>query len=208
MIQTYNPLDKRNLGKSVADALLSQATIPFSSITPFDGAGIYSIYYKGNFPSYEEISRANEFEFIHPIYIGKAIPTGGRKGFSLNTSDKSTALYKRLIEHRDSIQEVENEDGGIRVSEFSVKFLSVDDIWIPLGESLLISQFKPLWNRLIEGFGNHDPGKGRYNGLRPLWDHLHPGRSWAMRCAKRSETIDEIKARIVKYLAEHTLTSE
>ncbi len=32
-------------------------------------------------------------------------------------------------------------------------------------------------NKIIDGFGNHDPGKGRYNQLRSRWDKLHPGRS-------------------------------
>ena len=34
----------------------------------------------------------------------------------------------------------------------------MDDIWIPLGESLLIEMFVPLWNRILDGFGIHDLG--------------------------------------------------
>ncbi|WP_408004883.1 Eco29kI family restriction endonuclease [Radiobacillus kanasensis] len=30
-------------------------------------------------------------------------------------------------------------------------------------ESYLIRKHIPLWNNLIKGFGNHDPGIGRYN---------------------------------------------
>jgi len=36
-----------------------------------------------------------------------------------------------------------------------------------LGESLMIAPFMPLWNSLIDGFGNHNPSKGRYTGIRP-----------------------------------------
>ncbi len=76
-------------------------------------------------------------------------------------------------------------------------------IWIPLGESLLIARFRPIWNVVLDGFGNHDPGKGRYNGARPLWDVLHPGRGWAKRCAARTETVEEIHGRIGEYLEAH-----
>ena len=78
----------------------------------------------------------------------------------------------------------ENLDG----LDFFCRFLVVDDIWIPLGESLLITKFTPIWNTLIDGFGNHDPGAGRYKGLRPRWDVLHPGRRWSTKCALREET--------------------
>jgi hypothetical protein len=76
----------------------------------------------------------------------------------------------------------------------------VDDIWIPLGESLLIAKFDPLWNKLIDGFGNHDPGKGRHAGLRPRWDVLHPGRPWAERCQPRDETAEQIIREARDYL--------
>jgi hypothetical protein len=51
-------------------------------MSPFDGAGIYAIYYKGNFPLYVKISTKNKTGFVQPIYAGKAIPEGGRKGGS------------------------------------------------------------------------------------------------------------------------------
>ena len=79
------------------------------------------------------------------------------------------------------------------------RFLVVDDIWIPLGESLLIAKFAPIWNKLIDGFGNHDPGKGRYEGARPKWDTLHPGRGWADKCAARIETPKQIAEEIKAY---------
>ena len=46
---------------------------------------------------------------------------------------------------------------------------------------MLISRFEPLWNKLVDGFGNHDPGKGRYQQKKSAWDLLHPGRPWAER---------------------------
>ncbi len=68
----------------------------------------------------------------------------------------------------------------------------MDDIWIPLGESLLIQMFTPVWNRLIDGFGNHDPGKGRYQGQMPSWDVLHPGRGWVGRLQPYKRSADEL----------------
>ncbi|MCH8328295.1 MAG: restriction endonuclease, partial [Candidatus Marinimicrobia bacterium] len=50
----YNPLDKRNLGVSVAEALLSRKAVPLGKVKRFKGAGIYVIYYAGGFPAYEE----------------------------------------------------------------------------------------------------------------------------------------------------------
>jgi hypothetical protein len=48
-----------------------------------------------------------------------------------------------------------------------------------VAESLLVEIYSPLWNQKIDGLGNHDPGKGRYNQQRSPWDIIHPGRSWA-----------------------------
>lgn len=208
MTGVYNPLDKINLGKSVADALLEQPTHPLNAIEPFEGAGIYVLYYSGPFPAYGPIAIANADEPRWPIYIGKAIPSGGRKGASLSASARGTALYKRLMEHRDSIRDAEAGSGTLAVADFQARYLAVDDIWIPLGETLLISRFRPVWNIALDGFGNHDPGKGRYNGLRPLWDHLHPGRSWAERCAARTETQQEVNQRIAEYLEVHPLREQ
>ncbi len=42
-------------------------------------------------------------------------------------------------------------------------------------------RYNPLWNSHIDGFGNHDPGKGRYEQAKSEWDVLHPGRVWADR---------------------------
>jgi hypothetical protein len=208
MAEVYNPLDKRNLGKSVADALLEQPAHPLDAIPPFEGAGIYVLYYRGPFPAYAPIAAINSEMARWPIYIGKAIPSGGRKGASLSASARGTSLYKRLSEHRETIREVEYGSGSLSIADFQARYLVVDDIWIPLGESLLIARFRPIWNIVLDGFGNHDPGKGRYNGVRPLWDHVHPGRGWAARCAARIERMEDITDRITSYLAVHALEED
>lgn len=194
----YNPLDKTNLGASVADALLGRKPRKLHGLKRFDGAGIYALYYQGLFAPYRRLAALNQDDDPQaPIYIGKAIPEGGRKG-GASDSGLTRALHKRLKEHAESIQATSNLD----VDDFVCRFLTVDDIWIPLGESLLIAKFSPLWNLTIDGFGNHDPGKGRYQGLSPRWDVLHPGRAWARRCQARPETAEQIADEVDARLAQ------
>ena len=197
MVDPYNPLDKINLGKSVVEALLLSPPTGLDTVQPFDGAGIYAIYYHGSFEPYGVISQS---AIPTPIYVGKAVPSGARKGANLAVTASGKWLFNRIAEHRESIAAAQN----LAVADFSVRYLAVDDIWIPLGEELLISTFNPIWNRLIDGFGNHDPGAGRYNGMRPLWDVLHPGRTWADRCKPRTETREEIGRSIIDYFARQT----
>jgi len=192
----YNPLEKANLGKSVADALLSRKATKLGELTPFHGAGIYAIYYAGDFSAYEKLSLINATQGpTIPIYVGKAIPEGGRKGGNLFADKPTKALYRRLAEHAESIQSTE-----LKLEDFVCRYLVVDDIWIPLGEALLITEFSPLWNVFLDGFGNHDPGKGRYQGLAPKWDVLHPGRAWALKCAVRPETAGQIASEAKSWL--------
>ncbi len=195
----YNPLHKRNLGKSVAEALLDRPDFSLGDLPQFKGAGIYVIYYAGDYPLYRPISEENHESLRWPIYIGKAVPSGARRGASLSSEPKGKFLYGRLSQHRESIEAVSNLD----IRHFQVRYLTVDDIWIPLGESLLISTFKPIWNQLLDGFGNHAPGSGREAGMRPLWDTLHPGRAWAGRLREHTEAVTDIEARVAEFLEKH-----
>lgn len=192
----YNPLDKVNLGNSVAEAMLATPIHPLGGLEAFNGAGVYAIYYTGDFPAYASLAKQNrDGKFAVPIYVGKAVPSGARKGKTELTASPGKVLLKRLNEHAKSINEVSNLD----LKDFHCRFLVVDDIWIPLGESLLIAKFSPVWNKLLDGFGNHTPGKGRFEGMRPRWDTLHPGRAWAEKCAVRPETCDSITAELLSY---------
>lgn len=192
----FNPLDKKNLGASVAEALLTKEIHPLGDLPAFEGAGIYAIYYSGDFPAYGQVSRLNrDGKFMLPIYVGKAVPPGARMGANLEVP-AGKVLHKRLKEHADSIRAAEN----LNIDDFYCRFLVVDDIWIPLGESLIIARFTPVWNSLIDGFGNHNPGKGRHAGMRPRWDVLHPGREWAMRLVERPESQEQIAQDAETYL--------
>jgi len=76
----------------------------------------------------------------------------------------------------------------------------VDDIWIPLAESRLISMFIPLWNHYLDGFGNHDPGAGHYNQQWSTWDEMHPGRPWAARLRPDPRSQMDIRQKVVEFL--------
>lgn len=182
--------------------MLSRKPVSLGTLERFDGAGVYAIYYVGDFEAYRPVSELNRNGDIQaPIYVGKAVPPGARKGgFGLDETPNQ-ALFNRLSEHAESIDLAAN----LNIGDFCCRYLVVDDIWIPLGESLLIAKFAPVWNTLIDGFGNHDPGKGRYNGLRPRWDVLHPGRGWAEKCRGRPETAEHIMNDIAEYFRSHPI---
>lgn len=78
-ITPFNPLDRTNLGESVAEALLQQVAGPLPPTEPFIGAGVYAIYYEGAFDLYRDIADLNrEGWYRWPIYVGKAVPAGLR----------------------------------------------------------------------------------------------------------------------------------
>ena len=155
----FNPLAKSQLARSVAEALLLSTKHPLPPSKRFSGAGVYVIYYTGPLSVYEPLIQRNSIsEPASPIYVGKAIPSGARKGRQEFEDAIGYSLFKRLSEHADSITRASN----LNIGDFQCRFLVVDDVWIPLAESLLIDEFRPIWNVLIDGFGNHDPGSGRY----------------------------------------------
>ncbi|MDD3470661.1 MAG: Eco29kI family restriction endonuclease [Thermoguttaceae bacterium] len=120
VLSPFNPLDKCNLAESVAEAMLER---PISKLPPdpFIGAGIYAIYYVGDFPLYRKIAKLNQGQkFAQPIYVWKAVPAGVRKGgFGLG-DEPGQALYKRLCDHAKSIEEAKNLAGEFFCGQFSM----------------------------------------------------------------------------------------
>jgi hypothetical protein len=70
-----------------------------------------------------------------------------------------------------------------------------NDLIIPV-EAELIRSYRPAWNSIIDGFGNHDPGKGRYDQAKSEWDILHPGRYWAQRLTGPSPNLADIMEKL------------
>lgn len=194
--------------KSDAFEEIIKDTIRFFNGTPvlsmpieekFHGTGVYAIYYIGSSKRYEEIAQRNRIEFSLPIYVGKAVPRGWRQArIEDEIKKKSYELNGRLNEHTRSIMQVSN----LKIQDFTCRFMILEgnsSSLIGTVEAALIRYYKPIWNTQLDGFGNHDPGKGRYNQARSDWDVVHPGRSWADKCKGESNSIDKIKENIVQY---------
>lgn len=202
--QSFNPLDKLNVATTVVQELLRRPCEPLPPKRPFQGAGIYAIYYVGAFKPYKQIAQNNrDGRYEAPVYVGKAVPPGARKGgFGLGEAP-AQALYRRLVEHANTIKEVQN----LELKDFACRYLVVDDIWIPLAEQLLIEWFAPIWNTAIDGFGIHDPGKGRRKQKCSSWDTVHPGRSWANKQEPNNKSAEEILRELKSTLAKKSKAS-
>ena len=196
MSRPFNPLAIENLAHSIITRMMETHATPLGVVGTFRGAGVYAIYYRGPFGAYRPLAEVNSDKFLKPIYVGKAVPQGGRRGLETVAHMDTEALSKRLRQHSKSIQQADN----LNIEDFAARWLVVDDIWIPLGESALIREHRPVWNALVDGFGNHNPGSGRINGARSRWDTIHPGRPWASKYPERPESASHIEQDICEYL--------
>ena len=198
MSEPYNPLDKINLARSIEFELLARPTQPLSDVGGIVGAGVYVIYYDGPFEPYAPtVAPARDDPNARPIYVGKAVPKGSRKGGLSANAGSGDALAKRLGNHASSVSQAQN----LELADFFTRHLVVDDIWIPLGESVLIQRFKPVWNQAIDGFGNNDPGGRRANQYRSPWDVLHPGRAFAEKLGRSPLSVEFLVQRVDDYFA-------
>jgi hypothetical protein len=187
----YNPLAQIEVGRSVVNALLAK---PCGRLPPdpFGGVGVYALYYHGSFDLYRTISSK---DCETPIYVGKAIPRGGRTGLGGLGVQPTNELYSRLKEHADSIAAAEN----LELEDFSCRYLVVDDTWIPLAENLLIRQSPPVWNFVLTGFGSHGVGGPRQSGQLSRWDTIHSGRPDSKKLGPNKITRDEIIQLVVDF---------
>ncbi len=184
-VELYDPLTYDNLMAGMVSHFEKQTMESLDTIEDVKDPGIYSLFYSGPMPSYKMISGSER-----PIYVGKAVPPGSRKGERVNV--ESPALQRRIREHTKSINEVDN----LKKSDFRCRYLAVVPVWITLAERFLIDYYKPVWNLCLEGFGDHDPGSGRRGSQRSWWDTLHPGRELADRLAidRKVEDAEELMA--------------
>lgn len=188
--------------KSVVDQALDFfASTPVQLLPPaghFKGAGVYALYYTGDEALYAEIKNAPA-TCNRPIYVGKAVPQGWRLGRIIDSAKTST-LYSRLAEHARNIAQVEN----LSLGDFRCRFMILggveSDLIVPV-EAALIRGYTPLWNTVVDGFGNHDPGKGRYDQAPSHWDVLHPGRLWVKRLTGAVPSHEEVVAAVRQALA-------
>ncbi|MXZ82378.1 MAG: Eco29kI family restriction endonuclease [Synechococcus sp. SB0666_bin_14] len=184
----YNPLGIEELGKSAVRKLMDYPSVELSPADSFDGVGIYTIHYQRDFPPYANM--ADE----EPIYVGKAEPHGRRQGRA-GQPRQSPILHGRLREHAASLEAV----NSLKLRDFRCRWLVLDPVWIGLTEQVLIAVYRPLWNSVVDGFGNHDPGSGRQNQRRSPWDTLHKGRQWAERLKDGQLSNDQIMDDITRH---------
>jgi hypothetical protein len=186
----YNPLDYSNLTRNCVEELMRRGPFKIPLDHDFVGAGVYALFYKGNEKLYSKI-RSNDASW--PIYVGKAVPPGGRKGGAGTGAFR--ALLARVTEHTKSIEASLN----LNVDDFTCRYLVVTPLWITMAERFLIEHYRPVWNVCMEGFGNHDPGSGRHQGEITWWDTLHPGRPWAQKL-RQTRTIKDAQDRLNAFL--------
>ena len=167
-VELYDPLTYDNLMAGLALHFSERPKVPLESPGEVAGPGIYALFYAGPFDTYHSISGTES-----PIYVGKAVPPGSRRGEDVDI--ERPALRQRLREHARSIAHANN----LAVGDFSCRYLAVVPVWITLTERFLVQHHRPLWNACLDGFGDHDPGRGRRGTERSWWDTLHPGRPWA-----------------------------
>jgi len=176
---------------------------PFHKLPPpvsFAGSGVYALYHLGDFDPYARMVNLNLNRETknRPIYIGKAVPPGWRSARSQETD--APVLYRRLREHTRSVQQAIN----LEVDNFQCRFMILEgiesDLVVPV-EAALIREYAPLWNSVIDGFGNHDPGSGHYNQAKSEWDVLHPGRPWAERLTGASPQLEGIVDKVKQFLS-------
>lgn len=194
----------KHVFRSEVFAEIIKDTIRFFNGTPvhqlpppenFIGAGVYALYYIGKSPIYKHLYEANRISFEQPIYVGKAVPRGWRQA---RLQDASNELFSRLSEHYHSISQADN----LNIDDFRCRFMILEDAAADLigtVEASLIRQYKPIWNSCIDGFGNHDPGSGRYNQAKSDWDILHSGRPWADKLRGEHPSLKDIEAKAKDY---------
>ncbi len=196
--QPFDPLDYTTLTASVVRELMTRGPYPLPLPNAFPGPGVYALFYVGHYPPYASIRSPNA---TLPIYVGKAVPKGARKGVSkMNPQDP--ALFERIKEHVESIDSVPS----LSLEDFVCRYLTVVPVWVSLTERFLVSHYQPVWNSCIEGFGNHDPGKGRHKQKVSWWDTLHPGRHWAQKLTQ-DRTEQEALEKLKQFVADQNLDS-
>ncbi|WP_272497508.1 Eco29kI family restriction endonuclease [Actinomadura terrae] len=201
----FDPLSLDQLSRNLREALDDQPRIPLKSLPSFPGAGLYALYYTGSLPLYERLKDGDV-----PVYVGKA--EAGNSSYGDPPDEAKPALYDRIVgKHRVSLEEASAEDcgGNLNLTDFDVRILPLDDVWIVLGERALLRAYSPvLWNTLIPGFGANPSGTARTNA-RSIWDTIHPGRPRAAnRTCNRRFTRAEMEDRIRDGIAISLLPEE
>lgn len=165
----------------------------------FHGTGVYAIYCVAKSGAYKDFHEINRTSFDIPIYVGKAVPKGWRQGRAGSSASVSHELHNRIREHGKSIE----LGDSLKSSDFLCRFMILENKesdLIGTVEAALIRKYRPIWNTLLDGFGNHDPGSGRYQQAKSDWDVCHPGRAWAEKCKGTPNSKSSLLASISQFM--------
>src|SRR5262249_7303855 len=122
--EPFDPLNRINLRRSLETALLSPPPTPLSAVPPVLGSRRYALYFWGS-NTHELYGRLADSP--SPIYVGRAVPAGARKGLVIADGDRrSKVLWKRLDEHGDSIEQARN----LEVADFRCRWLVADMLFV------------------------------------------------------------------------------
>ena len=189
-LSLFDPADPRTAGRIVALTLVAQERLPLANIRKFYGAGIYAIYYVGDFAPYAKLSGVD-----HPLYVGKADPGDPA---AKDAVSQGIRLWGRLHEHAKSI----GKTSTLNIDDFQCRHLIVQTGYQKSAEDYLIDFFKPIWNKetkICFGIGKHGDSVDTRANNRSPWDTLHPGREWA----DATENNQKSQSRIVGQIQDH-----
>jgi hypothetical protein len=193
----FDPTDPETIGRLIANTLLEQPRLPLVGLPRFYGAGVYAIFYRGDFGAYRPIAATQT-----PIYVGKAAP---ERVDAQSSREQGDRLWNRLVkDHGKNIGLATNLD----IADFECRYLVVKGRWQAAAESHLIAVFQPIWNdevKVCYGFGKHGDDPARRSNTRSPWDTLHPGRKWAWKAGNRENPLSakQIEERILEHYRQH-----
>jgi len=127
----FDPSDPET-ARIVALTLVAQERVPLAALKEFYEAGVYALYYRGDFEAYRPLATAD-----HPLYVGKADPAS--QSANEPTVHKSRR-WGRLNEHAKNISK------------------ATTTLNINAAERYLIRFFRPIWNsetKICYGLGKH-----------------------------------------------------
>ncbi|MGI5867863.1 MAG: Eco29kI family restriction endonuclease [Kiritimatiellia bacterium] len=195
--------ENEQFSEMLKDAVRFFHGTPVFNIPPpekFSGAGVYALYCLSRSGMYSKFgNEINRTAYSVPIYVGKAVPRGWRQNRMLDKQESGNVLFSRLSEHASSIQ----AGKGLSIDDFACRFVIFEGEsagMIGAVEAAIIREHNPLWNSVIDGFGNHDPGSKRVTGRMTQWDALHPGRAWAARMEGEKPDAKDLLRRVKDYM--------
>ncbi len=191
----FDPTDPNTAGRVVALTLVAQQRHSLAHIPDFYGAGVYAIYYTGDFAPYALLKGKD-----HPLYVGKADPDNPAAKDAIK---QGTKLSSRLREHAKSIRKARTT---LSIADFECRFLIVQTGFQKSAEDYLINFFKPIWNsetKICFGLGKHGDSSDTRANKRSPWDTLHPGRAWADSTTENQKAAEFILEQISAHLALH-----